>query len=151
MNYSKISFDEIRAEIEKIFPGSRMHPKYLDPISIIVCAESVGIKLPMRQFEGWDLFEYGHWDLSDEDFFVQLFNTIDPKFGETIVVTDECFKDRLGYKIQERYFLEFVKEVYPELHNQDFFQPLDVIFVFPEVKSLTCIHHEGKIIEYGKR
>lgn len=151
MNYSGISFDEVRTEIERIFPGSQMHPKYLDPSSIINCAQSVGIKLPMRQFKDWESFEYGHLDLSDEDFFIQLFNTTEPKFGQTIVVTDPCFADKLGYKIQEGYLLEFVKEVYSELHDEEFFQPLDIIFVFPDVKSLTCLHHEGWIIEYNAK
>jgi len=127
-----------------------MNKKYLDPISIIKCAESVGINIPMKPFDNWDSYEYGNLDISDEEFLIKLFSSTEPKFGRTIIITDVCFKDNHGYIIEEGCLYNFVDEIYPEIHNEGFFQPLDIIFIFPEIKSLVILYHEGLIIEYEK-
>lgn len=148
MKYNKISFDDIRTKIEKLFPGSIIKKEFLDPSSIYYAAKSVGIELTYEKIDEWVLFEYGSEEHDEDDLVGFIFGTTDIQLGKIIIVTDECFREKQGYLVEQEDFLTFIKKTYPELLNMDFFQPLDTIFIFPDDKSIVAIHHEGYILKY---
>jgi uncharacterized protein (DUF433 family) len=80
----------------------------------------------------------------------ELFNTLfqkQPKSEPLIIITDETYKKGFGYLINYSGIVHFAKVTYPNLHQAEFVQPLDIIFFSPEDKLLTLLHHEGKYLQ----
>jgi hypothetical protein len=148
MEYDKISFDNIKAEIESIFSLKTSDKWNLLPDDINKLAESVHIKLEWNKIDWWTSFEYGHFDVSSDQFFNTLFEQIKPSDSKVIIITDECFTDRFGYLINFKDLAEFADTTYSNVHEMDFFQPHDYIFVFPNDRLLTILHHSGYVMQF---
>ncbi len=147
MNYSKVSFDIIRLEIEKIFSCENYQKEWnLRIDKIIHLADSNGIELKWNEIPNWDNVDY---DYSDQEFleiaYIEDFNS------ESIyIITDECFKDQMGFSVKPSDLIAFIEKVYNEEFQMDFPQPSDFIFVQPSTNLLTMIHHEGVRTKYIK-
>ncbi len=101
-----------------------------------------------EKIDWWASFENGNIEVDTEEFFKILFKKISPKDNKVIIVTDECFKDKLAYYINTKDVMAFSNEIYPKLHGMSFFQPLDFIFLFPNQKLLIVLHHEGAVMQF---
>ena len=148
MMYEKIPFDRVKAEVESIFPTATLDKWDLVPDSIHKLADNAGIKLQWNKIDWWTSFEYGHIDVSDDKFFSVLFEQVKPTDTKVIIVTDECFKDKLAYYLDFKDLIEFAATTYPDIHQMDFFQPHDFIFIFPVDRLLTILHHEGYVMQF---
>jgi hypothetical protein len=148
MNYDKIPFDRVRAEVESIFPRSSLDKWNIVPDDIQKLAESAGVKLQWNKIDWWHSFEYGHLEVSDDNFFAVLFKQFKPNDTKVIIVTDDCFKNKLAYSLDFKDLTEFVATTYPDIHQMDFFQPFDCIFIFPNDRLLTILHHEGYAMQF---
>ncbi|MBX2983965.1 MAG: hypothetical protein KF843_14905 [Flavobacteriales bacterium] len=148
MTIEKISFDKVKKEIEEIFPSATSGKWDLVPEDINKLAQSSGLKLQWNSTDWWTSFERGETEVSDDKFFNVLFKKIEPTDGKVIIVTDECFTDRLAYFIDFKDLKNFSKSIYPNIHKMDFIQPLDYIFVFPSDKLLTIMNHEGYVMQF---
>ena len=150
MMYEKIPFDRVKAEVESIFTTTTLDKWDLVPDSIYKLADNAGVKLQWNKIDWWTSFEYGHLEVSGNKFFSVLFEQIKPSDNKVIIVTDECFKDKFAYYLDFIDIIEFIETTYPDIHQMDFFQPEDFIFIFPVDKLLTILHHEGFVMQFKK-
>ena len=148
--YGKIPFDEVKAKVKSIFPTAILDNWDIAPDSIQKLADTAGIKLQWNKIDWWTSFEYGHIDVSDDQFFNTLFEQIKPADIKIIIITDDCFKDKLAYYLDFKDLTEFAATTYPNIYQMDFFQPDDIIFIFPNDKLLTILHHEGYVMQFKK-
>jgi hypothetical protein len=148
MPHDKIPFTAVKAEVERILSLSTTNNWDLVPDSINKLANSAGIQLQWTKIDWWSSFEYGHKDISNEAFFSVLFPLFVPKDNHVIIVTDECFEDKFAYSLNFQDLPEFVANRYPEIHQMDFFQPHDFLFIFPVDGLLIVLHHEGFVMHY---
>jgi hypothetical protein len=148
MPHDKIPFTAVKAEVERILSLSTTNNWELVPDSINKLANSAGIQLQWTKIDWWSSFEYGHKDISNEEFFSVLFPLFVPKDNQVIIVTDECFEDKFAYSLNFQDLPEFVANRYPEIHQMDFFQPHDFLFIFPVDGLLIVLHHEGFVMHY---
>jgi hypothetical protein len=65
---------------------------------------------------------------------------------EMIIVLDSCFLNDTFYSIKYRDFIDFIDYHNREIPFSDFMEPFDHIFIFPELKFIVILHHEGKIM-----
>ena len=75
-----------------------------------------------------------------------LFSPRSPTADESIlVITDECFPERKGFRLRFGDLLAFAQEDYPPLWQPSvaFFQPRDMIFLAERSRLLVLLHHEG--------
>jgi hypothetical protein len=149
MIYEKVSFGELKAQIQSTFLVPIGLKWDLVPHSFHEIALAEGVELAWIKLEQWTAFEYGHLEVSPQEFLHILFKTIQPAPEERVaIVTDECFRERMGYKVQYKDLLEFIEEIYPEIYQMDFFQPFDVLFYCHESKLMTILHHDGYYVQY---
>ena len=91
-------------------------------------------------------FEYKYIDLERADD-VELFSEVfsEGKFlrGRVIVLTDYAIGKKVCYSVHHSFLEKFVLDTYPEMADQNFFQPLDSIFLGIEERMAVIIHHEG--------
>ena len=81
-----------------------------------------------------------------------LFTPRSPKPDEPVfALTDECFREQKGFRLQFGDLLEFAREDYPKLWQPrvHFFQPLDMIFLAEQSRLLVLLHHEGQKAQYA--
>lgn len=142
-----IPFNNIRKAIEEIFPNRMEIHWHLTPNDIHQLARSSDIDLQWVALDWWHGYEYGLKEYDDEFIIAEVFREYKPEKGRTLVVTDECFKDQLGFEFDFEDLSNFIEE-YEDYYNMGFFQPLDCIFVFPEEGLLTILHHEGYRMQY---
>lgn len=151
MIYKRIPFKMVELEVKKIF-GNQIDERQLNlvPNSIDDFANDSGVHLKWRPIKRWfECFELGTYEYSDEDFLEIAFAKVKPSNGLTIIITDECFRDNMAFSIP--YFkniIYFMENEYPILFNMQFAQPSDFIFIQPEIKLITMIHHEGFRTKY---
>ncbi len=148
MMYDKIPFDRVKAEIENIFPTATLENWNLSPDDIHEFASSAGIKLKWDKIDWWTSFEYGHIDVSVDKFLYVLFKEAKPTVQKMIIVTEECFKDKLAYYLDYKNLSEFIETIYPDIHQMDFFQPHDCLFIFPNDRLLIILHHGGYVMQF---
>lgn len=148
MTYSKTPFDQVKLEVEKIFLPSEFTNWSFLPEDIYSLAVSAGIQPQQKKIDAWGLFENGRIDFSDDMFFNSLFEKIKLLENTVIIITDECFIDSSAYALAGKYLTEFASTTYPEIHQADFFQPSDMIFIFPDDQRLIILHHEGYVLEF---
>ncbi|MES2775236.1 MAG: hypothetical protein V4722_13695 [Bacteroidota bacterium] len=150
--YSKIPFEEVKLEIEKIFRCPSGTEKWdLLPEYITQLAQNCGIKLKWRPILKWDV-SWGPGKISnqysDEDFLAIAFAKVKPSNNPIFIITDECFRDKMAFSVGYKDMLYFMDKVYPELFKMGFPQPSDFIFVQPDTGLLTMIYHEGVRTKY---
>lgn len=148
MIHNKISFTTVKAEVERMFNTSSLNEWDLIPDSIIKLANNAGIQLQYTKIDWWESFEYGDKEVSDEVFFNVLFHSLKPSETNVIIVTDECFEDKSAYSLNYRDLPQFVTNTYPDIHQMDFFQPHDFLFIFPVDRLLIVLHHEGYVMQF---
>ncbi|HYF66616.1 MAG TPA: hypothetical protein VD884_00710 [Ohtaekwangia sp.] len=145
----RIKFDTIKKEIQDIFPSANLDDWDLIPDSIHRLAASQGTDLPWKRISNWEEFEEGQMDFEDEDFLNLAFYKHKPQ-GQIYLVTDNCFKTREGYALDSTELLDFVNNI-DQLDNEiPFVQPLDYVFINPQQKLITLIHHEGQVTQYTR-
>jgi hypothetical protein len=153
MIYEKVSFANVRQFIERIFESKKITGSLnLTPDSIHKFAELLGIQLKWRPILNWtDCFENNTYEYTDQDFLEIAFAKVKPSSGQTIIITDECFKDEMAFSIASfKDLIQFMDIVYPNLFNTQFPQPSDFIFIQPDIDLITMIHHEGVRTKYSK-
>jgi len=153
MTYEKISFINVRQLVEKILGIEETSGALnLTPDSIHKLAEISGIHLKWRPIQNWtNCFENNIYEYTGQDFLEIAFAKVKPSSGQTIIVTDECFKDEMAFSILNfTDIIQFMEVVYPSLFNMQFPQPSDFIFLQPEIELITMIHHEGVRTKYCK-
>lgn len=151
MIYEKLPFGFVEQEVRRIFNNQEYSDKLnLSPDSISVFAELSGATLKWRPILNWvGCFEFNTSEFTDKDFLQIAFTKVNPSNGQTIVVTDECFKDQMAFSIfQFKDMIHFMGTIYPELFDMHFAQPSDYIFIQPQVKLITMVHHEGVRTKY---
>ncbi|MEO7533664.1 MAG: hypothetical protein ABIU30_07460 [Ferruginibacter sp.] len=152
MIYEKLRLAMVELEIKKIFGNDNNGQKLnLTPDSIGEFAEQSGVRLKWRPIINWlECFQFNSYEYSDEDFLQIAFAKVKPSNGKTIVVTDECFQDNMAFLItQFKDMIYFMEHEYPRLFNMQFPQPSDFIFIQPQIKLITMIHHEGLRTKYS--
>lgn len=148
MVFSRVPFDVVKKEIGKIFPSASLYDWNLLPEDINLLAESLGVELQWNPINWWTSFEQGEIEVSEDNFFHALFKGFKPTNNKVLIVTDECFEARSAYSVNFEDLLNFSKSIYPNIHQMDFVQPLDYIFVFPSEKYLIVINHEGFLMHF---
>lgn len=148
VHFERVSFDEIVAAIRRIFPIPGGSEFGLSPDSISSYFDSGGIRLDWQPIPDWSSYEYGHRDISVEDFIRLLFSPRRPAADERVfAVTDECIWEsrHQGFSVRFGDLAVFARDVYPTIMSRpmDFFQPSDTIFFAEQSKLLVMLHHEG--------
>lgn len=150
MNFERITFEETKSIIQNILNHSSSSDFDLTPNGIFKLAQESNCFLQRKSIPNWSDFEVGI-----SDFSVQQFIALTPINLETtdsvFIISDTCFKEQMSYKIQGKKLIEFAESTYPNLHQMDFVQPLDFIFIQPNENLISIIHHEGVILEYHNR
>jgi hypothetical protein len=70
-----------------------------------------------------------------------LFDIENPLVGPIDILTHTHHWE--SYRIDYSNLQLFIAEVYPELNQESFFQPLDTIFFSFNDRYISMIHHEG--------
>ena len=151
MIYEKISFTIVQQLVERIFENENNSADLkLIPDSIHRFAEFSGVQLKWRPILNWaNCFESNTYEYTDQDFLEIAFAKVKPSSGQTIIITDECFKDKMAFSIHSfNDIIQFMEVVYPNLFNMQFPQPSDFIFIQPGINLITMIHHEGVRTKY---
>ncbi|MCH2200286.1 MAG: hypothetical protein MK081_16070 [Flavobacteriales bacterium] len=143
----RISFSEVKTILEQVLGLPKGDSFDLIPSQIHRKALDSDIVLQWKVLDNWLDFENGDIELSDSFLIESIFHKIQPK-GPVYIVTDECFSERLAYVIESSNLDKFVSEVYHEIHQIEFFQPMDYIFLCPEIQLLSMLHHEGQVTQY---
>ena len=146
--YKKIPFEKVREEIKRMFPNSTIEKWDLIPNDIGRLAYSAGIIFSWKEVDWWNAFEYGNKEFGVKKFLSILFPGPIPGNSEVIIVTDECFADKSAYQLRYENLEIFCDTVYPKIHQMEFFQPLDFIFLFVQHKLLIVLHHEGLVTHF---
>jgi hypothetical protein len=143
----RIKFETIKKEIQDIFPSASLDDWDLIPDSIHQLAATQGTDLHWEIISNWEEFEEGQIDFEEEDFLNLAFHKHKPQ-GRIYLVTETCFKTREAYGLDSNELLGFVRNI-DKLDNEiPFVQPLDYVFINPEQKLITLIHHEGQVTQY---
>lgn len=149
VNFIRIKFETIRKEILTIFPSASLNTWDLTPDSIHQLAATQGIDLDWRGIPNWTDFEAGRIDYDENQFLNFAFYKHTP-LGQMYVVTDNCFKTREAYQIKSNDLMPFVKELEQLSNESPFVQPADYLFINPDQKLVTIIHHEGQVTQYKR-
>jgi hypothetical protein len=145
----RIKLETIKNEIQDIFPSASLDNWDLIPDSIHQLAASQGTDLHWDSISNWEEFEEGKIDFEEEEFLNLAFYKYKPQ-GQIYVVTDNCFKAREAYVLDSNELLDFVRNI-GQLENEiPFVQPLDYVFINPEQKLITLIHHEGQVTQHKR-
>lgn len=147
MEYERISFDKVREVINQIIGYEPVDSYELIPNEIFCVIEETGIILEGQQISGWKDIENGEKDLTTTELLAQTNIPLHSDI-KTIIVTDECFKDKMAYVVRNSDLVDFADNVYPELHDMNFVQLFDLILINPDMKIISMIHHEGILMEY---
>src|SRR5690349_17576348 len=108
MEYKRISFTVVKQIIEEIFLCQRNKDWHLIPDPIHMLARDSGIKLQWTPIPRWTSFEYGDRVAHPQEFLDLLFKNDNEPVGESLlIVTDECFEERLGFIVRYEDLLEF--------------------------------------------
>lgn len=150
MHCTKIPFETVKATIASLFPSATLDNWNLVPGDLHKLAESAGMELQWKKIDWWIAFEYGHTEIPDNLFFSILLEHIPSTDTEVLIVTDECFNDNMAYSVNLTDLKTFIETTYPELHRMDFFQPSDLLFIFPEYNQLVMLHHEGYFLQFQR-
>jgi hypothetical protein len=146
----RIDFETVKKDISQIFASACLDNWDLIPDSIHHLAATQGIDLNWKNIANWTDFEEGRIDFEEADFLEFAFYSYKPE-GLVYLVTNNCFKSRDAYSIDSRDLLDFVKTI-DELEGEvTFVQPMDYVFINPERKLVTLIHHEGQVTQYKRR
>ena len=151
MTYEKLPLEVAELNVKEIFghDNNGLHLN-LTPDSIGKFAEQSGVHLKWRPIVNWlECFQFNTYEYSDEDFLEIAFAKVKPSSGKTLIVTNESLRDNMIFSIT--YFkdmINFMENEYPRLFNMQFAQPSDFIFLQPEIKLITMIHHEGVRTKY---
>jgi len=132
--------------LRKIFPPSPYPSLTLNPDAIHRYAEQAGKTLEWEPCEWWEGFGLNKY--SDAEIMDFILGPYKLESGDAIIVTDECWPDQEAYVVASERILEFIEEDYSEMHNMEFFQPSDTIFLFPSQSLLIVLHHEGCVARY---
>src|SRR5690606_10992108 len=97
----------------------------------------------------WPEFEEGQIDFEEEHFLDLAFYKHKPQ-GQIYLVTDSCFKTREAYSVDSGKLLDFVRNIDQVENEVPFVQPSDYVFINPEQKLITLIHHEGQVTQYKR-
>lgn len=146
MIFEKIPFATVIKFVEKIFDNNTgIEGLRLTPESIHQFAASSGIQLKWRPILNWEnCFDYNTYEYTEQDFLDIAFAKTQPSGGQTIVITDECFKDCMAFSIANfKNMIRFMEVEYPSLFGMQFPQPSDFIFIQPGIDLITMIHHDG--------
>ena len=145
--YRKIPFERVKDSIEQIFQCSKANRWELVPDQVQGLADAAGVKLEWTPIEGWTDFEYGRLVHENSSLLNSIFKEIKPS-GQIIIVTDECFNGHEAYQVVTHDLEDFISKVYPKIHGMDFFQPMDYLFICPDIKMIAILHHEGQVTQY---
>lgn len=145
IHFKKIPFDTVKSVISNMISDNALQNWHLLPDDLFQLMKRHNFSPKLQKIDWWEAFEYGYKEIPDEQFISLLFQTIEQKEEKLLIVTDECFKDKMAYEINFSDLTVFIDAVYPEIHQMEFFQPHDLIFVFPESNCLITLHHEGFI------
>lgn len=153
IHFERPGFDDIVAAIRRIFPVGGASGFGLTPDSIDKYFRAGGVELSWQRIPDWESYEWGHREISDEEFINLLFSPRRPASDEIVIaVTDECFYERQhqGFSFRFADFLPFVR-IYPQLTSPSvgFFQPSDTIFLAEQSKLLVMLHHGGVRTQYA--
>ena len=148
IHFERPSFDEIVLAIRRIFPVESTPEFGLSPDSISRYFEFGGVSLLWQRIPGWESYDWGRSEISDEEFVELLFSPRKPSPNENVTaVTDECFYSKVyrGFSFRFCDLLPFAREVYPQIVSRPmaFFQPSDTIFVAETSRMIVILHHEG--------
>ncbi len=83
--------------------------------------------------------------ISDAEFLALLFDKANPLEGPIDILTHTHHWE--AYRIDYSNLELFIADVYPELNQEDFFQPLDTVFFSFNDCYISMIHHEGYYIK----
>lgn len=120
MIYTKLSFEIVDLEIKKIFKNDTYGRQLnLRPDSIASFAKEYGVELKWRPIVNWfECFQFNTYEYTDQDFFEIAFAKVNPSNGQTIVITDECFKERMAFSIAHfKNLVYFMETIYPCLFD----------------------------------
>lgn len=145
MIYKKLPFSDIKELLATIFISDS--PVEIVPDAIHKAALASGIELVWTPSPWWNKFEQDM--LSHQEILYLLFTDHKPMRGEVIIITDECFTEKKGYVLPVGGLSDFVENIYPEIYQMDFFQPADIIFIFPQDRIITIMFHEGYQMQYN--
>lgn len=151
MIYEKVSFDFIRKIVERIFGNENSaYQLALTPESINEFAALSGVKLKWQPILNWvNCFEHNTYEYTEQEFLNIAFLNINHSHGQTIILTDECFKESLAFSIGNfDDVIQFMETVYPTLFKMQFCQPSDFIFLQPDIGLISMIHHEGVVTTF---
>lgn len=152
MKYSKgkyelITFEEVKQTIKSIIKSDSDKRFDLIPGNIIDLIQSKGIIIKKRKIKNWHQFETGlKVELTLDEILKD--SKINKETNEAlIIVTDECFQNKLAIKISSKTYKHFESEVYPEIYGMDLIQPLDLILLQEITNTIFILHHEGVMFE----
>jgi hypothetical protein len=151
MGYKKVTFASVEQEIGKIFNNHDNEQHFnLTPDSIHTFAKHSGVILKWLPILNWNnCFEFHTYEYTDKEFLEIIFANANHLNGPTIIITDECFKEKMAFSVSNfNDMVDFMENIYPTLFSMEFAQPCDFIFIQPLIGLIIMIHHEGIRAEY---
>jgi hypothetical protein len=144
----KQSFDIVKNTLHTLFEVQIKNDWNLTPDNIAKILENKGVELEWRKIENWEQFEAGNDVITNEYFIEILFSGINMENGNVIIITDECFNDKMAYNIKTNKTIEFIDN-YERGYGIAFFQPSDYIFIFSDENIIVLLHHGGIYSKYN--
>lgn len=145
----RIKFEAVKKKVQEIFSNAFLENWDLIPSSIHQLAATQGTHLDWKKVPNWTDFEEARRDFEEDEFLKLAFYKHKPE-GLIYLVTDYCFKTREAYGVDSKHLLNFVKNI-DQLENEfQFVQPMDYVFINPDQKLITLIHHEGLVTQYKR-
>lgn len=151
MNISKIHFKEV-IEILKndfgmdIYIQETKYRQILDiPFLIEAVQKLMNTELKWYPIPNWYEFEYKDFEYSNNEI-VQLFYPMNNLLHENmILITMESYIPQMAFEIKNSIIFEIFIEEYEKYSEQHlpFMQNMDYIALFPKVRTIVIIHHEG--------
>jgi len=144
----KQSFDIAKNTLLTLFGVQIKNDWDLTPDNIAKILENKCAELEWKKIENWEQFETGNEIITNEYFIEILFSGVNMKNGKVIIITDECFNDKMAYNIEANKTIEFINN-YERDYGIAFFQPSDYIFIFSDENIIVLLHHGGIYSKYN--
>jgi len=142
----RVDFSEIKFEIKKILKLGDNEKVKLIPDTIIEICELNNIQLKISPIKEWYEFENGLKSFSIYEIInwtnLSIFDN-----DEILIVTDDCFKENKGLKINGNHIIKFLDKTYFDIFHITFKQPFDMIFINKTKNQICIIQHDGFLIE----
>lgn len=143
--FSAITHQMNQCDNRALFLPTYLH---IGPLNLIKLVECVDGKIYKNGIlSNWNDFETGNFTIETQNYIDEVFES-EIIQGPLLVITDELLKQELCIEVSNRDYLPlFINTYYPQIFEEDFIQPLDIIFYALNDKKIFITDHDGRIFK----